>query len=72
MVCRRTITGFGQAQIVGDAECPHWNPVLAAGPDGRTWLFFRRGTSIDTWTTWVCRSGDQGLTWDEPTPLVSG
>lgn len=53
-------------------ELPHWNPVLAEGPDGRVWLFFKRGVSIDEWTTWVCRSGDGGRTWSLATELVEG
>lgn len=63
---------FAEPRVVGDAPGPHWNPVLAHGPDGRIWLFFRRGPSIDSWTTWVCHSGDGGHTWDAPAELVPG
>ncbi len=51
---------------------PHWNPVLAPGPDGRTWLFFKRGHRIDEWVTWTSQSTDDGLTWSEPMELVPG
>ncbi|GAB3810794.1 exo-alpha-sialidase [Tessaracoccus terricola] len=51
---------------------PHWNPVLAAGPDGATWLFYKRGHRIDEWTTWRCTSTDGGRTWSPPAELVSG
>ena len=50
----------------------HWNPVLTEGPDGEVWLFFKRGHRIDQWTTWVCRSSDEGLTWSSPVELVPG
>lgn len=51
---------------------PHWNPVLAHGPDGHVWLFFKRGLRIDEWTTWVCHSADDGRTWSAPTELAPG
>ncbi|WP_460769612.1 exo-alpha-sialidase [Mariniluteicoccus flavus] len=63
---------FDVPRIVADAPCPHWNPVLAEGPDGRVWLFFRRGPRIDTWTTWICHSTDAGATWSDAVPLVEG
>lgn len=63
---------FDRPTVVADADVPHWNPVLADGPDGRLWLFFRRGATIDTWTTWACHSTDDGLTWGEATELVPG
>ena len=63
---------FPEPHIVGDAPVAHWNPVLADGPDGRIWLFFRRGPSIEAWTTWVCHSSDGGCTWDEPSEVVPG
>lgn len=58
--------------IAPEDDLPHWNPVLADGPDGRTWLFFKRGHRIDEWTTWVCTSGDGGHSWSAPTELVPG
>ncbi len=51
---------------------PHWNPVLASGPDERLWLFFKRGWRIDEWTTWVCHSDDSGLNWTAPREMVPG
>lgn len=72
MTAHGTVSAFSAPRIVADAECPHWNPVLSSGPDGRIWLFFRRGPSIETWTTWVCHSNDGGQTWDDPAELVPG
>lgn len=59
-------------EVAPHDELPHWNPVLAGGPDGKLWLFFKRGWRIDEWTTWVCRSDDRGLTWSMPREMVPG
>ncbi|MFV0452555.1 MAG: exo-alpha-sialidase [Propioniciclava sp.] len=71
MLARGRPGAFAEPVIVADAPIPHWNPVLAHGPDSRVWLFFRRGPSIETWTTWVCHSADGGRTWDDAEPLVA-
>lgn len=64
-------TGVTTPIAPGD-EVPHWNPVLADGPDGALWLFFKRGHRIDEWVTWRCTSADGGRTWSQPTELVPG
>lgn len=64
--------GWGAPQRLMAGPPAHWNPVLAAGPDGGTWLFARRGPLISTWQTWVRRSFDGGAIWDEPRELVPG
>lgn len=51
---------------------PQWNPVLAMGPMGRVWLFFKRGLRIDGWSTWVCHSSDHGRSWTVPREMVPG
>jgi predicted neuraminidase len=53
----------------GDA---HWNPVLAHGPEGAVWLFYKRGRLISGWSTWFRRSTDGGLTWTAAAELVPG
>lgn len=58
--------------IAPDDPLPHWNPVLAHGPDGRIWLVFKRGWRIDEWSTWVCHSVDDGRSWSAPAELVPG
>lgn len=63
---------WGEPAVVIDGPAPHWNPVLARGPDEAIWLFAKRGARISTWTTWVLRSTDEGRTWTEPRPLVEG
>ncbi|RRD51002.1 sialidase family protein [Arachnia propionica] len=63
---------FGDPTVVtGMDGVAHWNPVLAAGPDGRIWLFLRVGERIDTWRTMVTTSTD-GRSWETPRDLVPG
>lgn len=57
-------------EIVAPAPTPHWNPVLAHGPDGHLWLFFKRGPAISSWVTWRVTSADDGATWSAPRRLV--
>ena len=46
-----------------------WNPVLYAS-DNNVTLFFKRGDKIFRWRTYVRRSYDGGVTWDDETELV--
>lgn len=55
-----------------DEPVAHWNPVLAAAPDGDVWLFYRTGARISSWRTDVRRSADGGRTWSAPVELVPG
>jgi predicted neuraminidase len=32
--------------VVASGDEAHWNPVLATGPDGAVWLFYKRGRLI--------------------------
>ncbi|MBT2229145.1 sialidase family protein [Nonomuraea sp. NEAU-A123] len=50
----------------------HWNPVLAAGPDGALWLFCKAGARISEWVTLVTCSYDGGITWEPVRELVPG
>lgn len=65
-------TTWSEPVRVLDAPEPHWNPVLAAGPDGATWLFAKRGALISGWSTVVRTSTDGGLSWDDERELVPG
>jgi predicted neuraminidase len=53
-------------------DVAHWNPVLAAGPDGLLWLFCKVGERISEWITLVTRSPDGGATWEPVRELVPG
>lgn len=63
---------WSEPQVVLPADVPHWNPVLAHGPDGAVWLFAKRGPRISAWSTWVARSTDGGRTWSDAMELVPG
>lgn len=57
---------------ISEAGEAHWNPVLADGPDGGLWLFYKAGTAISQWRTLVRRSDDHGRTWSAEHELVAG
>lgn len=61
---------WGEAVVLAEGAVAHWNPVLAHGPDGAIWLFYKRGERISQWATWVRRSWDGGRTWSGPEQLV--
>lgn len=63
---------WGAPDVVAAGDEAHWNPVLAHGPDGAVWLFYKRGPLISRWSTWFRRSTDGGATWTEPAELVPG
>lgn len=71
-LARGTESGWSEPQVVAEGAAAHWNPVLAQGPDGLIWLFFKRGPKISEWRTWVRRSDDRGATWTVAEPLVAG
>jgi len=72
-LARRNASGhWGVPRMVLDADEPHWNPVLAQGPDGEVWLFVKRGATISAWSTWVARSDDGGRSWSDAVELVPG
>ncbi|WP_152024723.1 exo-alpha-sialidase [Tessaracoccus flavescens] len=63
------------------ARSCHWRPMSRCRtgtrssrtrPTAEIWLFFKRGHTIDAWTTWVGRSEDCGRTWSELAELVPG
>ncbi len=54
------------------ADVPQWNPVLRRGDDGRIVLYFKVGTEIKDWKTYIVESHDEGMTWDLPRELVPG
>lgn len=67
---RETPDGWTPPEVIAPAPTAHWNPVLAHGPGGDLWLFFKRGPEISSWETWVVRSADKGETWTAPRPLL--
>lgn len=72
-LARRQDGGPWDDPVVVDAgDVARWNPVLAPGPDGDLWLFLRRGARISTWSTWVRRSRDGGMSWSDAVEVVPG
>ncbi len=59
-------------EIAKIRDDPHWNPVLFQSPEGKVYLFFKVGKTIDLWETWYMTSEDAGKTWTAPTELVKG
>lgn len=56
-----------------DVNIAHWNPVLFQPPESETiLLFYKVGSPISSWETFVLSSTDGGLTWKEPEALVPG
>jgi alpha-L-rhamnosidase len=51
---------------------PTWNPVLYQVPKGDLLLFYKVGPKPSEWKGWVQRSHDNGITWDDATPLPEG
>ena len=49
-----------------------YNPVLFRWNDGSLLLFYKAGTSPQTWSGFLCTSLDSGRTWSPPRPLPDG
>ncbi len=75
---RRTATGWSVpvevARGVGrdGHPVPAWNPVLFLPSRGPLLLFYKVGTSPDTWWALARTSSDNGRTWSEPVSLPDG
>lgn len=75
---KRNSTGQWSSPCVVAAEdgVTHWNPVLFA-PDpilapNRVIMFYKTGTPIPRWKTWMIESSDGGETWSQRRELVAG
>ncbi len=65
--------GFSEPVRVSREEgTAHWNPVLWRRLDGELLLYYKVGSEIAEWVTYVARSNDDGRTWSLPQPLVPG
>lgn len=69
-ICLFDSRDFSVRSVFSHDVMPQWNPVLALAPNGIIWLFFKRGWSIENWTTWFVCSADGGRSWSEPSPLI--
>ena len=60
-------------KVADEDGVPHWNPVLAAAPDGTVHLFYKVGTNCREWRTRFITSADGGGSWSKPVePPVAG
>ncbi|BCL17945.1 sialidase family protein [Micromonospora sagamiensis] len=71
-LCAGTGDEWSEPVVVSGDLAPCWNPVLHRRVDGDLLLYFKVGTTIGAWRTWLVTSGDGGLTWSTPRPLVAG
>lgn len=59
--------------IVADVpNIAHWNPVLFVADTGEIMLFYKVGSEISSWKTFIKTSGDCGGTWSAAEELVVG
>lgn len=74
---RNSAGQWSQARVVAAEDgVTHWNPVLftpdpVRTPD-RVILFYKTGTPIPRWKTWMIESADGGETWSPRRELVYG
>lgn len=59
-------------KVAAASGVPCWNPVLFRTSRGATLLFYKAGTSPETWSGLLRRSTDDGRTWGDPTLLPPG
>lgn len=66
--------GWSKPTVVAGSEgSAHWNPVLHALPNStEVLLFYKVGSPISAWATYVKRSVDGGTSWSEGRELVPG
>jgi len=57
--------------LAQEPEVPCWNPVLFVDRRGKTWLFYKFGSSPRTWSG-AYRTSADGATWSEPVRLPAG
>lgn len=59
-------------KVAAAPDVPCWNPVLHVARSGALLLFYKAGTSPQTWTGFLQRSEDAGTTWSMPEQLPAG
>lgn len=65
--------GWTDPEIIADSEEAHWNPVLLDLPsEKKILLFYKVGSPISSWRTYIKESPDGGKSWIEARELVEG
>lgn len=71
--CRRTNGIWSKPVRITDNDgIPHWNPVLFSDDGSTVTLFYKVGSTIPNWKTFVIRSYNKGESWSAPEELVQG
>jgi len=60
------------AEIAKEPPVPCWNPVLFVDRAKTLWLYYKAGTSPQTWSGMRKRSSDEGKTWSDAEVLPAG
>jgi predicted neuraminidase len=72
-MARSTAGGWSKPEKVADEPgVPCWNPVLFRERAGTVFLFYKVGTSPQTWSGFYRASRDSGMTWGPPVLLPAG
>lgn len=72
MSSRAGSTWSAPVKVAEEPGVPCWNPVLYRNRDGEILLFYKAGTTPQTWSGLIRRSRDSGKRWSEPELLPSG
>lgn len=59
-------------EVPGNEGVAHWNPVLFVNKKKEILLFYKVGSHIEPWRTFITKSCDNGATFSEPRELVPG
>lgn len=70
---RSTPNGWTKPEKVADEPgVPCWNPVLFRERSGKVLLYYKAGTSPQTWSGFYRTSRDAGKTWEPPLAMPAG
>ncbi|MBN1421925.1 MAG: exo-alpha-sialidase [Planctomycetes bacterium] len=72
-IARRGSEGWSRPiEVAKEPSVPCWNPVLFVDRAKTLWLYYKAGTSPQTWSGLRKRSTNEGKTWSEAEVLPAG